>query len=86
MSLHNRTTTIAEEFRPNYFNKWLGFYLFKPCDFWKSKSKKGNVSFAQIKVGDYDGLVIAKGRAREYLGLNQDLMDMTFKFQSLRML
>jgi putative intracellular protease/amidase len=44
------------------------------------------VSFAQIKVGDYDGLVIAKGRAREYLGLNQDLMDMTFKFQSLRML
>jgi hypothetical protein len=44
------------------------------------------VSFTQVKVGDYDGLVIAKGRTRDYLRLNQDLINMTFGFQSLQML
>tara|TARA_R110002096_G_scaffold76568_4_gene180870 strand:- start:504 stop:1079 length:576 start_codon:yes stop_codon:yes gene_type:complete len=39
-----------------------------------------NYSFADVKVGDYDGLVIAGGRAPEYLRLNGKLIEMVKHF------
>jgi protease I len=39
-----------------------------------------NYSFADVKVGDYDGLVIAGGRAPEYLRLNGKLIQMVKHF------
>ena len=39
-----------------------------------------NYSFADVKVGDYDGLVIAGGRAPEYLRLNGKLIEMVQHF------
>jgi protease I len=41
-----------------------------------------NYSFDKVKVEDYDGLVIARGRAPEYLRLNQHLIDMVKHFFS----
>jgi protease I len=39
-----------------------------------------NYSFDDVKVGDYDGLVIAGGRAPEYLRLNQEVIEITKHF------
>ncbi|WP_418262382.1 DJ-1/PfpI family protein [Flavobacterium faecale] len=39
-----------------------------------------NYSFDQVKVEDYDGLVIAGGRAPEYLRLNKKIIDMVKYF------
>lgn len=39
-----------------------------------------NYSFADVKVEDYDGLVIAGGRAPEYLRLNEKVLDMVRHF------
>lgn len=39
-----------------------------------------NYSFDQVKVNDYDGLVIAGGRAPEYLRLNEKLLEMVKHF------
>jgi len=39
-----------------------------------------NYSFADVNVADYDGLVIAGGRAPEYLRLNKKVLEMTQHF------
>ena len=39
-----------------------------------------NYSFADVKVSDYDGLVIAGGRAPEYLRLNKKVLEMVQHF------
>jgi protease I len=39
-----------------------------------------NYSFDDVKVGDYDGLVIAGGRAPEYLRLNEKVLEITKHF------
>lgn len=39
-----------------------------------------NYSFDQVKLDDYDGLVIAGGRAPEYLRLNNKVLEMTRHF------
>jgi protease I len=39
-------------------------------------------SFSDIKLSDYDGLVIVGGRAPEYLRLNNDVLDMVKFFMS----
>lgn len=39
-----------------------------------------NYSFADVKVDDYDGLVIAGGRAPEYLRLNEKVIEITKHF------
>jgi protease I len=39
-----------------------------------------NYSFDDVKVGDYDGLVIAGGRAPEYLRLNEKVIEMVQHF------
>lgn len=39
-----------------------------------------NYSFDQVKVSDYDGLVIAGGRAPEYLRLNEKVLEMVKHF------
>jgi len=39
-----------------------------------------NADFADVKVGDYDGLVIPGGRAPEYLRLNEQVLDMVRHF------
>jgi protease I len=39
-----------------------------------------NYSFDDVKVGDYDGLVIAGGRAPEYLRLNEKVIEMVKHF------
>ena len=41
-----------------------------------------NYSFDDVKVGDYDGLVIAGGRAPEYLRLNEKVIEITKHFFS----
>ena len=41
-----------------------------------------NYSFSDIKVNDYDGLVIAGGRAPEYLRLNEKVIEITKHFFS----
>ncbi|PWA09171.1 DJ-1/PfpI family protein [Flavobacterium laiguense] len=41
-----------------------------------------NYSFDDVKVGDYDGLVIAGGRAPEYLRLNEKVIEMVQHFFS----
>jgi protease I len=39
-----------------------------------------NATFAEIKAGDYDGLVIPGGRAPEYLRLNADVLAIVRQF------
>jgi protease I len=39
-----------------------------------------NYTFDDVKVGDYDGLVIAGGRAPEYLRLNEKVIEITKHF------
>jgi protease I len=39
-----------------------------------------NYSFADVKVSEYDGLVIAGGRAPEYLRLNEKVLEMVKHF------
>tara|TARA_R110002049_G_scaffold39916_2_gene122245 strand:+ start:3420 stop:3995 length:576 start_codon:yes stop_codon:yes gene_type:complete len=39
-----------------------------------------NYSFADVKVSDYDGLVIAGGRAPEYLRVNKKVLEMVQHF------
>jgi len=39
-----------------------------------------NYSFAEVKMEDYDGLVIAGGRAPEYLRLNEKVLDIVKYF------
>ena len=41
-----------------------------------------NYSFEDVKVNDYDGLVIAGGRAPEYLRLNEKVIEITKHFFS----
>ncbi len=41
-----------------------------------------NYSFSDVKAGDYDGLVIAGGRAPEYLRLNQEILKIVQHFFS----
>jgi protease I len=42
-----------------------------------------NYSFDDVKVGDYDGLVIAGGRAPEYLRLNDKIIEIVKHFFSI---